>query len=67
MARKVAKHVPLLRRLWARFRRRCPYTSESIEVFVDIWDQFTKRDLDFEDRFAIFCDQVSSQEVPRRD
>lgn len=50
VARKVGKHVPLLRRLWGGARRRFPHLTDGILKFAEIWDAFTESTLDFEDR-----------------
>ncbi|KAI3433623.1 hypothetical protein D9Q98_003432 [Chlorella vulgaris] len=61
VVRKVGKQLSPLRALYSSFRARCPYTAETLERFVEIWDMFmhcSDASLGFEDRFAIFCDQL---------
>ncbi|KAL4426399.1 hypothetical protein ABPG77_004693 [Micractinium sp. CCAP 211/92] len=59
--RKLGKQLSPLRSLYTAFRACYPWTAAQLERFVEIWDLFVRcpdASLHFEDRFAVFCDQL---------
>lgn len=58
LARKLADRFSVLKSLWAVCKRWQPQVCDTAVRFTEIWDSFISSQLEFEERFAVFCDQL---------